>query len=52
MEEQESNELYQSIGARIRIVDMGQLDILFFLDTTKILNSWPKKENFRSRAEL
>ena len=32
--------LYQSIGARIRIVDESQLDILVFLDTyTKILNS-------------
>ena len=31
MEEQVSNELYQSIGARIRIVDMGQLDILVTL---------------------
>ena len=33
MKEQDSNELYQSIGARIRIVDVGQLDILVFLDT-------------------
>ena len=33
MEEQESNELFLSIWARIRIVDVGQLDILVFLDT-------------------
>ena len=41
MEEQVSNELYQSIGARIRIVDKGQLDILVFLGPIFVLKPRP-----------